>query len=68
MRSMRVAGVLLAIAALLFGAACGREGAPGQAPSEQLSFPVAANVQVPGSATFAKMQQTGRVRMGVKND
>jgi glutamate transport system substrate-binding protein len=68
MRPVRVAGVLLAIAALCFGAACGREGAPGAAPSEQLSYPVAANVGVPGSATFAKMQQTGRVRMGVKND
>jgi glutamate transport system substrate-binding protein len=68
MRHARVVGVVLALAALLFGAACGREGAPGAAPSEQLSYPVAANVTVPGSATFTKMQQTGRVRMGVKND
>lgn len=68
MRRVRVAGVLLAITAVLLGAACGREGAPGQAPSEQLSYPVAANVTVPGSATFAKLQQTGRLRMGVKND
>ncbi|MDT7741947.1 MAG: glutamate transport system substrate-binding protein [Actinomycetota bacterium] len=68
MRIQRVLGVVLALAALVLGAACGREGAPGAAPSEQLTYPVAANVAVPGSATFATMQQTGRVRMGVKND
>jgi glutamate transport system substrate-binding protein len=60
--------VLLALAALLFGAACGREGGPGQTASPAAQLPVAQNVQVPGSATFAKMQQRGRVVMGVKND
>ena len=68
MRRVRLVGVLLAIAALLFGAACGREGGPGQTPSPAASVPVAQNVQVPGSATFARMQQRGRVVMGVKND
>ena len=65
----RPAVVLVALAALLFGAACGREGGPGEsgaAPAAQL--PVAQNVQVPDSPTFAKMQQRGRVVMGVKND
>ncbi|WP_433799154.1 glutamate ABC transporter substrate-binding protein [Actinomycetospora sp. CA-084318] len=63
----RVSVILVALAALVL-AGCGREGVPGQAPSEQLTYPVAQNVQVPGSATFAKIQQAGRVKMGVKND
>lgn len=63
----RVSVILVALAALVL-AGCGREGAPGQAPSEQLTYPVAQNVQVPGSATFAKIQQAGRIKMGVKND
>ncbi|WP_255694666.1 glutamate ABC transporter substrate-binding protein [Actinomycetospora soli] len=63
----RVSVILVALAALVL-AGCGREGGPGQTPSEQLTFPVAQNVQVPGSATFAKIQQAGRVKMGVKND
>ncbi|WP_285596060.1 glutamate ABC transporter substrate-binding protein [Actinomycetospora sp. NBRC 106378] len=63
----RVSVILVALAALVL-AGCGREGAPGQAPAEQLSYPVAQNVQVPGSATFAKIQQAGRIKMGVKND
>ncbi|MDL5156387.1 glutamate ABC transporter substrate-binding protein [Actinomycetospora termitidis] len=63
----RVGVILVAIAAFVL-AGCGREGAPGAAPAEQLSYPVAQNVQVPGSATFAKIQQAGRIKMGVKND
>jgi glutamate transport system substrate-binding protein len=65
---VRAVGVLLALAALLFGAACGREGGPGAAAPTGLTYPVAQNVQVPGSATFAKIQQAGRIKMGVKND
>ncbi|GAA4854724.1 glutamate ABC transporter substrate-binding protein [Actinomycetospora corticicola] len=63
----RVGVILVAIAAFVL-AGCGREGGPGAAQSEQLSFPVAQNVQVPGSATVAKIQQAGRIKMGVKND
>ena len=68
MRRARTLAVLLAAVAVLFGAACGRSGGPGETESAQLSFPVAANVAVPGSPTFAAMQQRGRVKMGVKND
>lgn len=64
--SLRSLGVLLAVLALAFGAACGREGSPGGQPVE--GVPVAQNVQVPGSPTFAAMQQRGRVVLGVKND
>jgi glutamate transport system substrate-binding protein len=65
-RRIRTLGVLLAIAAMMVGAACGREGAPGAAPVQ--GSPVAQNVQVPGSPTFAAMQQRGRIVIGVKND
>ncbi len=65
-RRIRTLGVLLAIAAVMVGAACGREGAPGAAPVP--GSPVAQNVQVPGSPTFAAMQQRGRIVIGVKND
>jgi glutamate transport system substrate-binding protein len=63
---LRTLGVLLAVLALAFGAACGREGSPGGQPVP--GSPVAQNVQVPGSPTFAAMQQRGRVILGVKND
>jgi glutamate transport system substrate-binding protein len=63
---LRTLGVLLAVLALAFGAACGREGSPGGQPVA--GSPVAQNVQVPGSPTFAAMQQRGRVILGVKND
>ncbi|GLZ45187.1 ABC transporter substrate-binding protein [Actinomycetospora sp. NBRC 106375] len=64
---IRVLGVLLAVLALALGAACGREGSPsGAAPVA--GVPVAQNVQVPGSPTFAAMQQRGRIVIGVKND
>lgn len=74
MRPTRVLGVAIAVLALIVTAACGREGAPsgggapGAGPEPAMQFPVAQNVQVPGSATFASMQQAGRVRVGVKND
>ncbi|PVZ14341.1 glutamate ABC transporter substrate-binding protein [Actinomycetospora cinnamomea] len=64
--SLRSLGVLLAVLAMAFGAACGREGSPGAQPVA--GVPVAQNVQVPGSPTFAAMQQRGRVILGVKND
>jgi len=64
--SVRTLGVLLAVVALAFGAACGREGSPGGQPVA--GSPVAQNVQVPGSPTFAAMQQRGRLVLGVKND
>lgn len=64
---IRALGVLLAVLALALGAACGREGSPsGAAPVA--GVPVAQNVQVPGSPTFAAMQQRGRIVIGVKND
>jgi len=64
--SVRTLGVLLAVVALAFGAACGREGSPGGQPVA--GSPVAQNVQVPGSPMFAAMQQRGRLVLGVKND
>jgi glutamate transport system substrate-binding protein len=47
--------------------ACGKEGSPGGGGTV-VSQPAAANVQVTGSPTFDKIQQRGRVVMGVKND
>ncbi|OQO92108.1 glutamate ABC transporter substrate-binding protein [Saccharomonospora piscinae] len=64
------------LAAGLALTACGKEGAPsdaggsgneeGDAPA--LSYEVASDVTVEGSPTFEKMQQTGNVVMGVKED
>lgn len=58
-------------AALLIGclalAGCGKEGSPsGPAPANQ--YTVASNVQVPGSPTFDRIKQRGRVVIGVKED
>ncbi|MGQ0483264.1 MAG: glutamate ABC transporter substrate-binding protein [Pseudonocardia sp.] len=47
---------------------CGREGSPTGADASGLTFEVAQNVQVPGSPTFDRMTQRGRVIVGVKND
>ncbi|GEL24398.1 ABC transporter substrate-binding protein [Pseudonocardia sulfidoxydans NBRC 16205] len=47
--------------------ACGKEGSPGSEGSGVTQEAVA-DVQVPGSTTFAAMQQRGRVVIGVKDD
>jgi glutamate transport system substrate-binding protein len=47
--------------------ACGKEGSP-TSGGTVVSQPAAANVQVTGSPTFDKIQQRGRVVIGVKND
>jgi glutamate transport system substrate-binding protein len=47
---------------------CGKEGSPGEVPAALPNAPVATNAQVPDSATFARMQQHGRVVIGVKDD
>jgi glutamate transport system substrate-binding protein len=50
---------------------CGREGAPGGATGGAGQPPapaVAQNVTVPGSPTFDRMKQRGKVVIGVKND
>jgi glutamate transport system substrate-binding protein len=48
---------------------CGKEGTPGDTGAAPVApAPVAANVQVPGSPTFQRMQQRGEVVIGVKND
>jgi glutamate transport system substrate-binding protein len=57
---------LLAGALTLTG--CGKSGAPGGGGGPVVNEQVAANVQVPGSPTFQKMQQRGRVIVGVKDD
>ena len=54
------------LAAALAVTGCGKEGSPAGGPA--VEQPVAANVQVPGSATFDKITQRGRVVIGVKND
>lgn len=64
----------LAVGLLVAGLAltgCGREGGPGTTGQESgpaLSYPVAQNVDVPGSQTFQEMKQRGRIVIGVKND
>jgi len=68
---LRILTVGLAVAALALSG-CGRAGEPtgggaGGGPGSA-SYPVAQNVSVPGSATLARMQQRGRVVIGVKND
>lgn len=47
-------------------AGCGKSGSPGEQAA--LSYPVASNVQVADSPTFAKMKQRGHIVMGVKDD
>jgi glutamate transport system substrate-binding protein len=48
--------------------ACGKEGAPGGGGAPAVQEPAATDVQVPGSPTFDKMKQRGRVIVGVKDD
>jgi len=47
--------------------ACGKEGAPGGGGAV-VNEPAATGVQLTGSPTFDKIQQRGRVVVGVKND
>ena len=66
-RRIRTLGVLLAVAALAWSAPpAAARAAPAAARGRR--SPVAQNVQVPGSPTFAAMQQRGRLVIGVKND
>ena len=65
-RGMRLAAVLTASLALAL-TGCGREGGPGGGePAVQQT--VAQDVQVPGSPTFDRIKQKGRVAIGVKED
>lgn len=64
---LRTLAVGLVVGALAL-TGCGREGSPAGGATADLSYPVAENVQVPGSPTFDRMQQRGRVIIGVKND
>ncbi|GAA5140991.1 glutamate ABC transporter substrate-binding protein [Pseudonocardia adelaidensis] len=73
---LRTLAVGLVVSALAL-TACGREGAPPASPAgtpgggtaaPALSYEVAQNVSLPDSPTFQKMQQRGRIQMGVKND
>ena len=59
--------VAAALAATLALAGCGQEGAPG-AEGSGYEPAVAQNVTVEGSPTFQKMQERGRVIVGVKDD
>jgi glutamate transport system substrate-binding protein len=66
------------VAGALVLAGCGREGSPaapagpagegGTAAAAAPTYEVAENVALPDSPTFQRMQQRGRVLMGVKND
>src|SRR3954451_18744732 len=64
---LRALVVGLAAAALTL-TACGQSGSPGGSAGPVVSEAPAANVQVPDSATFAAIQQRGRVVIGVKDD
>lgn len=64
---LRTLAVGLMVGALAL-TGCGREGSPTGGEETGLSYPVAQNVSVPGSATLQAMQQRGRVVVGVKND
>ncbi|GAA4706732.1 glutamate ABC transporter substrate-binding protein [Pseudonocardia yuanmonensis] len=64
---LRALVVGLAAAALTL-TACGQSGSPGGSTGPVVSEAPAADVQVPGSATFAAIQQRGRVVIGVKDD
>jgi len=63
---LRTLAVGLMVGALAL-TGCGREGSP-TGGDTGLSYEVAQNVEVPGSPTFDRMQQRGRVNVGVKND
>ncbi|CAM01063.1 amino acid ABC transporter substrate-binding protein (PAAT family) [Saccharopolyspora erythraea NRRL 2338] len=60
-------GAVLATTLALALTGCGREGAPGGG-EPQVQQNVAQNVQVPGSPTFDRIKQRGRVTVGVKED
>lgn len=66
---MRIRGLVVG---LLIGSlaltACGRSGSPGESEGPVVSQTAAANVTVPGSATFDKITSRGRVIIGVKDD
>lgn len=64
---LRILAVALLVGALAL-AGCGRAGSPADTAGSGLSYQVAQNVTVPGSATFDRMRQRGRVVVGVKND
>ena len=66
------AGLLVGALALT---ACGKEGTPssgtggtGTNAAALPTYPVAQNVDVPGSATFAKIKSADKVTIGVKDD
>ncbi|MBE9373104.1 glutamate ABC transporter substrate-binding protein [Saccharopolyspora sp. HNM0983] len=68
MRGSRLrAGALLAVSLALVLTGCGREGSPTEAPP-RLAHEVARDVSVPGSPTFQRIQERGRVVVGVKED
>ncbi|HEV2782995.1 MAG TPA: glutamate ABC transporter substrate-binding protein [Actinophytocola sp.] len=61
----------LAVGLLVGGLAltgCGKEGSPGDSGSPPQTQAPAADVNVEGSATFAKMKSRGNVIIGVKED
>jgi glutamate transport system substrate-binding protein len=77
MKLRALAVAIVAGALVLTG--CGREGSPaapagpaggtgGTAAAAAPTYEVAQNVQLPDSPTFQRMQQRGRIILGVKND
>jgi glutamate transport system substrate-binding protein len=70
---LRTLAVGLMVSALVL-TACGREGsptapaAPGGEAAPELSYPVATDVSLPDSPTFAEIQQRGRIVAGVRDD
>lgn len=64
---LRTLAVGLVVGALAL-TGCGREGSPAGGGDTGLSYTVVENVQVADSPTFQKMEQRGRVVVGVKND
>jgi glutamate transport system substrate-binding protein len=66
---VRRSALLLGAGTLVLAVSCGKSGSPTETSTAPTpSVPVAANVTVPGSATFATMTRRGHVVIGVKDD
>ncbi|MEU6572395.1 glutamate ABC transporter substrate-binding protein [Streptomyces sp. NPDC046805] len=70
-RLPRVLAVLTVLLAVLFAAACGKEGSPpGKGPAESRlpEYEVAKDFQLPDSPTWTRAKKRGYLRVGVKED
>jgi glutamate transport system substrate-binding protein len=69
MRTRRIAAATLAVLVLTAVAACGKSGSPnGDGAGSTSSYPVAKDVSIAGSTTFANAKRRGKLVIGAKAD